>query len=337
MNEQPSQDRRSFLKTMGASSALAVTVPALWSATSADAGAAAVSPGSRGYVAGKYAIELDGVMAGWVQSFDGGGASAEVVEEKTTEGQFAAKKHISNVKYEGISISCGTGMSKGFYQWIKDSMDGKAVRISGGVRGSIHQKFRLNFTNALITEIGFPALDAASKDAAKMTIKFSPESSRRAEDTGAPPQMPFTWPWLASRFILEIDGLDCSRVSKIDAFVVKQTLAETSVGTLRDYQKEPAKIEFPNISITLPESASGSFQDWFDDFVIKGNNDDKQEKSGTLSWMTADGKLVLGVVEFSHLGIFRLAPDASSTDGIRRVKAELYCESMAFDFSATSA
>lgn len=30
----------------------------------------------------------------------------------------------------------------------------------------------------LISEIGFPALDASSKDAAKMSIKFSPETTR---------------------------------------------------------------------------------------------------------------------------------------------------------------
>jgi hypothetical protein len=30
------------------------------------------------------------------------------------------------------------------------------------------------FANALITEVGFPALDGASKDASKMTIQFGP-------------------------------------------------------------------------------------------------------------------------------------------------------------------
>jgi hypothetical protein len=39
---------------------------------------------------------------------------------------------------------------------------------------------------ALITQIGLPALDAASKDAAKMTVKFAPEYTRTHAKTGNP-------------------------------------------------------------------------------------------------------------------------------------------------------
>jgi len=29
------------------------------------------------------------------------------------------KKHIAGVKYEDITVNCGTGMAKGFYNWTK--------------------------------------------------------------------------------------------------------------------------------------------------------------------------------------------------------------------------
>ena len=29
------------------------------------------------------------------------------------------KKHLAGVKYEDITVNCGTGMSKGFYEWTK--------------------------------------------------------------------------------------------------------------------------------------------------------------------------------------------------------------------------
>ena len=325
---------------MGASSAFAAAVPALWGATSSSGSGATFPLDPRSYTAGKFAIELDGVMAGWVQSADGGSAVADVVVEKLGPAAATAKKHIGNVKYEDIAITCGTGMSKGFYQWIKNSMDGKPTHQNGSVRtlGLRNQaQSRLDFFNALITEIGFPALDAASKDAAKMTIKYSPETTRFKSDTASVPQAATSWPWLVSRFILEIDGLDCTHVNKIEALVVKQSFVESLAGDAGVYHKEPANLEIPDLVVSMPESAAGTFQSWFDDFVIKGNNGDNMEKSGTLSWMTKDGKLVLGVLEFSHLGIFKLAPDTTLADGIRRVKAEMYCESMAFDFSATSA
>lgn len=43
-------------------------------------------------------------------------------------------------------------------------------------------KREFGLVDLLITDIGFPALDAASKDAAKMTIKLSPEYTRIYQD-----------------------------------------------------------------------------------------------------------------------------------------------------------
>src|SRR5581483_11295620 len=86
----------------------------------------------RAYTAGKYAIELDGIEAGWVSSVEGGNASSDVVVEKVGADHIA-KKHIAGVKYEDITVNCGTGMSKGFYDWIKASFDHNYVRKDGAI------------------------------------------------------------------------------------------------------------------------------------------------------------------------------------------------------------
>ncbi len=130
---------------------------------------------NRAYVAGKYGIELDGVVAGWVWSVEGGHATSDVVVEKLGCDHIQ-KKHIAGVKYEDITVSCGTGMSREFYNWIKASFDHNYQRKNGAVITADYnykEYTRLSFFHALITEIGFPALDAASKDAAKMTVKFA--------------------------------------------------------------------------------------------------------------------------------------------------------------------
>ena len=41
-----------------------------------------ITADKRGYVSGKYGIELDGIMAGWVSSVEGGHATSDVVSEK---------------------------------------------------------------------------------------------------------------------------------------------------------------------------------------------------------------------------------------------------------------
>lgn len=345
MKEQLPQDRRSFLKAMGGTTAVIAAVPVIFKSSPAQAAgapeAAAAQGGGRSYTAGKYALELDGFHAGWVSEVDGGHATADVVVEKLG-GDHIQRKHISGVKYEDITITCGAGMSQRFYNWIQDSFDHKASRKNGAIIAAdfnFKEVARLTFHNALITEIGLPALDAASKDAAKMTVKFAPEYTRRqpaASSTALPGTGANNKTWLPSNFKLEIAGLDCSRVNKIESLTVKQKVTENAVGEQRDYELEPAHLEIPNLVITLPEANADTFFAWHEDFVIRGMSDSRNEKTGTLSWLGNNGSL-LGSLKFSGLGIFKCAPDKmeAGADNIRRTKAEMYCEDIKFEYKAS--
>jgi len=306
-----------------------------------------ITPDKRGYVAGKYGIELDGIVAGWVNSVEGGHATSDVVLEKTGADHIV-KKHIAGVKYEDISIACGTGMSSKFYDWVKASFDHNYVRKNGAVITADfnYKEFtRLNFFNALITEIGFPALDAASKDAAKMTVKFSPEYTRLVAKKGSSiaggtfkNDQAIQKKWLPANFKLVIDKLDCTRVNKIEAITVKQKVVDNPTGELRDYEREPAHLEIPNLVVTLAESHAKEFYDWHEDFVIKGNNGDNMERGGSLTYLTPDLKTELFTITFEHLGIFKLTPEKveAGSENIRRVKAELYCEDMKFQYKSSA-
>jgi hypothetical protein len=135
-----------------------------------------------------------------------------------------------------------------------------------------------------------------------------------------------------SNFKLTIDGLDCTKVNKIEALVVKQKLNESPIGENRDYQKEPGALEFPNLVVTLSESSAATWYDWFEDFVIRGNSADAQEKNGKLEYLSANLQDVLFTVEFKHVGIFKLEPDngAQASDNLARLRAEMYVERMTF-------
>jgi phage tail-like protein len=296
----------------------------------------------RGYVAGKYGIELGGILAGWVQSVEGGHATSDVVNEKVGPDHII-HKHIAGVKYEDITVTCGTGMTKDFYNWIKASFDHNYLRKDGAIitaNYNYKEYSRMTFYHALITEIGFPALDAASKDAAKMTIKIAPEYTRITQPGGGKTlgavKAQVQKKWLPANFRLKVTGLDCTRVNKIDAIVVKQKIIDNAVGELRDYEREPAHLEIPNLVVTLAESHADDWYKWHEDFVIKGNNGDDMEKGGTLEFLTPDLKEALFTITLKHMGIFKLAPEKveAGTEAIRRVKAELYVEDMAFEYHA---
>lgn len=306
--------------------------------------------GSRTYTAGRFAIELDGIMAGWLHSAEGGHATSDVVTEKIGPDQMQ-KKHIGNVKYEDLTLACGTGMSKAFYEWITGFIAGRNMRKNGAIVTcdyNYNEISRLEFSNALITEFGMPALDAASKDAAKMTIKFQPEFTRMQAKTGGATKAGGTAKtllapkvqkkWLPSNFRLQIDGLDCTKVNKVEAITVKQKVVGNPVGGTQAYQKEGTSVESPNLVITLPEANAAGFLNWHQQFVASGKNNKASEKTGQLAYLTEDLSETLFTLNFHGLGIFKVTHDKreAHNEQVARVKAEMYCEEIQFRYGAGS-
>jgi hypothetical protein len=284
-------------------------------------------------------LKLDGVEIGRVASFEGGGAFADVVSE-TSGPAFYAHKHLGPVKYEDLTFHVGLGLGAPLYDWIAASWLESPPSKSGSI-----VRFDLNFNaiderdfaNALLTEVVIPALDAASKDPGLLGLKLSPEftSHKKATGTisGTPPG---GMAWIASNFRLAIDGLDTTRVSRIEAFTVRRPVIIERIGGQPPH-RIPGKLDVPDVEILLSEAASQSWSDWFDDFVIAGDNDETREKGGTLTFLAADLQEELGRITFFNLGIRRFSPepDDPSTDAIRRVRATLYCERVQFNVGST--
>jgi hypothetical protein len=294
---------------------------------------------TRSYVAGNFAFNLEGVKTGFLRSVDGGAISAEVIPEHVA-GTTLVAKHIGQPKYEDFELQLGFSMAPEIYDWISASWNSNFARKNGAIVAADYKldaKSEREFFNALITETTIPACDAASKDPAFLSIRFSPEFTRFSKASGkisteAGKSTQKTW--LPANFRLEIDGIDCSKVSKIESFTVKQTVVDSPTGNSRDYQKEPATLEFPNLTITFSEGSAQTWRDWHDDFVIKGNNGSDREKKGRLILLSPNRQEELVVITFHNLGIFRLTNDKQQANGdaAAKVTAELYCEKM--DFAA---
>ncbi len=293
----------------------------------------AVMADTRSYVASKFGLTLGGVQAGWLRSAEGGTAMAEVVTEKVGP-DLVSKKHLAGVTYEPITVVADF-QSPGLTEWIAASWKGNYSRKNGSILEADYDytvKAEREFFNAIVAETKMPALDAASKDAAYMTVKLAPEYTRLQAGSGKATisSAKSTLKWMPAYFRFEMAGLDGSKVNKIDAFTVRQTVTESPVGEARDYQKEPSAIEFPNLKVTLAATSGQSWLTWHDDFVIKGNNGADQERSGSIVYLDSYMKTELGRVNLSNCGIFRLTPEpvVAGAETIRRLVAELYCEKM---------
>jgi len=328
--DQPS--RRTFLTGAAGLTGVALAVGA-WKPVFAMEDAPISAASARPFAGGHIALTLnEGQAAGFLSSAAGGNAFADVVNEKLgADG--VVHKHLAGVKYEDIAISAGTGMSKAFYDWVSSTISDKGSKMSGAIDAlDFNMKIRseMSFFNALITEVGFPALDAASKDAAKMTVKFAPEFTRISNKGGGTVKATLNQKvtkWLSSNFKLMLDGVDTSHVTQIDSFALTFDVITNSDGNAVG-----RNLNVPNMKVRVPVAGAQDFIKWHQDFVIDGNNGQEQEKTGSLSYLAPGLTTEIFRLDIGNIGIFALDYDplVENSDALRKVTVQLYAETMKF-------
>lgn len=289
---------------------------------------------TRAISANHFMLTLDGVEVGFLQSFEGGHVTAEVINEMLAPLYFA-KKHIGPPRYEPITLEVSISMADPVRDWIQVFLSNGHWRKNGSIivaDYAFKAVKEIDFFNAHITEVGFPASDASSKDVAYLTMKIQPEMTRTKKANGkiSSKLNAKQKQGLVSNFRLAIDGIDTTQVMRMNAFTVKQRFARDDIGDAQDYL--PGWIEFPNLMVTFSAMASGSWEEWFDSFVLQGNSTDNDEKFGSITWLSPNLQEELLTVELLNVGIFSLKHEKAeaNTDAVRRMSAELYCEQMKF-------
>ena len=267
---------------------------------------------------GSFFLELEGQSVP-VKSIEGGAPVGVVLTAAPATGAHFRDKHLSGVRFEPIAIAASSRRARPLFDWITTAWQGTLAQKNGAVISvdvNRRPQARREFVKAILVETTVPMLDGASKNPADFTVRLAPERTRDVTPpTTLPPSTPGKdAPFLSANFRLDIVGLDCTRVSKIDSFTVKHTPPPATGAP-----------EFPNLRIELSALSAGTWRTWFQSFVIDGHSSATDEKSGSLSLLNANLTTVLATINFSNLGIFRLenAPADPS-----RVVAELYCERM---------
>ena len=293
--------------------------------------AAPASP--TGVAARNFVLTIGGQQAGYLSSFKGGNAVGEVV--KVTGPTSIAKKHLANIHYEPITIEVGIGMSKPLSDWLVSMLRGTQAPTNGAVLvldSQMKVVQELNFSAALITSVSFPKLDGSSKDAARVTLEITPNTVVTTKGSGAVVTTPSVKQKssLESSFRFELDGLDTKRVTKIEAFTIKQKLLTEAVGGMRETIPKPGELEIPNIRVSFSAASLEPWTRWFEEFVLRGINDDRHEKQGRIVLLGPNLKDELLTLTLSNIGIFALREyqAAANNDAIGPVEADLYIERM---------
>jgi len=280
--------------------------------------------------AGKFALEIDGTAVGFVSSVTGGEAFARVISTPGSSG--VIDKRPGNVAYEPIVLDVDTSLASAFYDRLTSFLGGSQKPMSGVIRfldSDFAERTRLEWTDGLITELAFPAAEASSKDPALLRVTVQPGSARRRAGSGK------TVPggisskrkrWLAANFRFSITGLESAtkKVSRVESLVLRRPATEAPSALVA------GTLDVSDVVFTVAASEASLFYEWFDDFIIKGNDSPANERNGLLVFLDATLKEPLIGVAMQGLGILRVSDvrEAQGADAIARVKVELYCEAM---------
>jgi hypothetical protein len=285
-----------------------------------------------------YFLQLDGAPCGFVKAVSGGSSYADVIPEPAGPSYFV-KKHIGPPRYADLSTEIGFEMAKGVYEWIRQAWSMSPQLHSGSVvtlNRNLQPISERRFSGARLTEVTIPACDGSRKEPGYMTVKLMPEFVQNAPPSPGPTKMADQFlkneqkVWLSSDFELKIDGVDCKKVNRIDAFTVKMKGPSDSLDVDRGKALQAARLDFPNLRIRLPQAHADAWIAWYDDFVVKGNNADTKERNGQLSFLPPNGGKPLLVIKLYNVGIYRLDSEggAANADAIKHLVAELYVERM---------
>ena len=280
------------------------------------------------YSASSFALEIDGQAAGWLASVEGGSAFAEVVEKASANGP--TDKSIAGVQYDDIILSFGvpTGV---LADWVTKFLQGQAPTHDGAVAFldiNYNTLRRLEWERGAIVALTFPALDAAAgKEIVKLTIAIRPEVTRMTKGPSAAiPTVTFHGKTpTTSNFSVTIPGVGCTSVVGIEPVTITQTYIQPSSG--RGAPK-PGPLEVSDLVITVSASGAADFDSWSEDFIVKGNNGNVQEKSAAISYLDVNLKTELMSLRLQGVGIYRLEHNKLTKvlSNVVRVEASMYCE-----------
>jgi hypothetical protein len=288
---------------------------------------------SRSYTAGRFGLSIDGAkVSAYIKAVEGGFVKANVTDEAIGS-DLLHVKHLSTREIEPLSVELGLSGCKSVLTWIQDSWKKQFSRRDGQVAHgdfNMYGMFEHSFRSALIMETAFPTLDGSSKEPGYLKVKFQPEAidikkvktSRILAEVSPNQKM-----WLNSSFRMRIDGVDMSKVNKIDGWTIKQGVRPLYYGRDLLPELEPTKIEFPDVSAHMALEHAGPLMAWYEEMARNG---DKAEKTGAIEFLTPDRKTTIFSVELAQVGIrnFTISRSEAMQDAIKRCKADFYVGAM---------
>lgn len=297
------------------------------------------------YTGTAFALRLDDPQPAetvLLHAASGGAIGATVVTSRDGSDPNSTRKHLDRLVYEDITIQVGAAMPKALFDWITDSWGPSAPARDGAILradATFTVRSERQFRRAFISETSFPALDGSSKDAGRLSVRLSPTGILPDTNPGTKLQAALgkgpTKLWIVSSFRLEIDGLDCTRVTRIEPFAVRRPVEVVREGGRGGgLTPVPGPVEVPDLRISVEESGAQSWVDWHRAFVVEQATRGADTRNGSIALLGPNPADVLARLRLFGLGIFRLStetPAGAGSTAVTQLTADLYCERMALE------
>ena len=287
---------------------------------------------------GPFQLDLGGQVVGALKKFSGLGMQADVASQPATGTSASAttKKHVAGMRFTPGRATVGVGMGQAMADWIRAAFDKGATPMNGIFKAAdFNQRVTSTrgFTNALITEVTVPRLDAASKEPLLFDVAFEAERVELGKGggetigaiLGLKPKLA-----LASNFRIEIGKLPCARVVAVDTFTWK--CAVVTSGTRRITRRTTAA-SVPDLRLSIAAADYPAWAEAATKWFIQGESLEAQEMPGRIVFLAANLRDELGAIELSNVGFKRFDhPEAETGTGqLARFDVELYVEAMSFN------
>ena len=288
-------------------------------------------PTQNSHAGAHYALDIAGTPVESLKSVSGLDMLGDVVLE--TQGAATMPgKHVANIRWTPGKATVGMGMGQGMYEWMKASFDQGVSRANGTLAtGDFNYKERsaLAFTDALLTSITMPRLDAATREPGAFEIEFAPEQVRLARGDGSDIRNAGgarQQPWLCSNFRFELGSLPCARVASIESFTWLCTPAATPI-----FQPAPAPtITVPDLRLSISAADYDAWAQAAERWFIDGQHLAGDEMNGLITLLTPDLQTPLGTIALGNVGFKRFSqlPPAGGADVVYRFTVDLYVQNM---------
>ncbi|HEY3484181.1 MAG TPA: hypothetical protein VGK49_02300 [Ilumatobacteraceae bacterium] len=295
----------------------------------------ASAPSDRGYVAGSFALEIEGAHAGFLVSATGGEPFGRVVADEPVGAR--SPKHIGGFGITDIVIEVRAPLPAALEDWVASMMEGTHTQKSGAIvmlNYQMHVQERLEWTAGVITEVTFPAADAGNKEPDRVRVTIQPEMTNLVGGSGGSyggaalgiKQKAF----IPANFRFSLSGLEqeTTKVSAVSSITVTRRVQE-HVGEHREFE-EDVVLDLPRVIVRIAQASVEPFRSWFNDFVINGQNDDGHERTATLTFLDPTRTSDLLRLQFGGVGIVRVARERrdAGVEVIASSHVELYCETI---------